>query len=245
MDGGMGECPGTTPRTIPGVDELWTILLPLTVATAILPLQIVVTILLVRSAGGRLAGFAWVLGMTTVRLAQGLVFGLILGTGMESSDGSVRPGPIESALLLVVAIFFFVTAAAKALRVPDPDAPPPRWMSAIATVGAGRAFLAGAGLVALSPKLWAFTLAVIGAIAEADLGGAAAEVGVFLVYAVGAVSVHLGILVGTVVAPRRAEVALARFSAAIERYDRPIMIGLSLVFGVWFLFKALDGLGVL
>ncbi len=226
------------------MDELWTILLPLMVATAVLPLQVVVTILLIRSDGGRLAGFAWVLGMTTVRLGQGLVFGLILGTGMSATDGPGRPGPIESTLLLIVAIFFLVTAAAKWLKVPDPDAPPPRWMATIATVGPGRAFLAGAGLVALSPKLWAFTLAVIGAIAEADLGTAAAA-GAFVLYAVGAVGVHFGILVGTIVAPQRMEVALDRFSAAIERYDRPIMIALSLVFGVWFLLKALDGLGVL
>jgi hypothetical protein len=228
----------------PDMDDLWTILLPLMVATAVLPLQVVVTILLVRSEGGRLAGFAWVVGMTTVRLAQGLVFGLILGTGMDATDGTDRPGPIESTLLLIVAVFFLVTAATKALRAPDPDAPPPQWMATIATVGPGRAFLAGAGLVALSPKLWAFTLAVIGAIAEADLGVAAAA-GAFVVYAVGAVGVHLGILVGTVVAPRRTELALARVSAAIERYDRPIMIALSLVFGAWFLLKALDGFGVL
>lgn len=226
------------------MNDLWTILLPLMIATAVLPLQVVVTILLVRSDGGRRAGFAWVLGMLVVRLAQGLVFGLILGTGIDASEGPSRPGPIESTLLLVVAIFFLVTAATKALRVPDPDAPPPRWMAAIATIGPARAFLAGAGLVALSPKLWAFTLAVIGAIAEADLGEAAAA-GAFVLYAVGAVGVHLGILVGAVVAPRRTETALARLSAAIERYDRPIMIAVSLVFGVWFLLKALDGLGVL
>lgn len=226
------------------MDELWTILLPLMIATAVLPLQIVVTILLVRSEGGRLAAFAWVLGMTTVRLAQGLLFGLVLGPAVDATDDPVGTGPIESTLLLIVAIFFLVAAATKALRVPDPDAPPPRWMAVIATIGPARAFLAGAGLVALSPKLWAFTLAVIGAIAEAGLGDAAAG-GAFVVYAVGAVGVHLGILVGTVVAPRQAETGLARLSDAIERYDRPIMIAVSLVFGVWFLFKALDGLGVL
>jgi hypothetical protein len=223
---------------------MWTILLPLIVANAVLPLQIAVTILLVRSDGGRAAAIAWVGGMTTVRLAQGLVVGLILGPAVDGTDDPSGIGPIESTLLLIVAIFFLVSAATKALKVPDADSPPPRWMALVATAGPSRAFLLGAGLIALSPKHWAFTLAAIGAIAEADLDAAGAA-GTFLVYAIAAAGVHVAILAGTVIAPRRTEMALARFSEALERYDRPIMIAASLVFGAWFLLKALGGFGVL
>ena len=46
-------------------------------------------------------------------------------------------------------------------------------------------------------------------------------------------------------APARADVALGRFSVLLERYNRPIMIVLGLVFGTWFLVKGLSGLGVL
>lgn len=226
------------------MDELWTILLPLIIATAVLPLQIVVTILLVRSDGGRVAAAAWVAGMTVVRLAQGLIAGLVLGTAIDAAGDPVGPGAIESTLLLVVAIFFLVTAATKVLRLPDTDSPPPRWMAIVSTAGPSRAFLLGAGLVALSPKLWAFTLAAIGAIVEAELDEAAAA-GTYLVYAIAVVGVHLAILAGTVVAPQRAESAVAGIAAALERYDRPLMIGVSLVFGVWFLLKALDGFGML
>lgn len=228
----------------PNVDDLWTILLPLIVANAILPLQIVVTILLIRSDDGRLTAFAWIVGMTVVRLAQGVIFGFILAEAVEGTDGGDGPGPVESTLLLLVALAFLILAARKALKVPDDDAPPPRWMTLVATAGPLRALLLGAGMVALSPKLWAFTLAAIGAIAEAGLDQPAA-VGSFLMYAVGAVGVHLGLLVGAVVAPARADVALGRFANALERYDRPLMIAVSVIFGTWFLLKALDGYGVL
>jgi Sap, sulfolipid-1-addressing protein len=226
------------------VDDLWTILLPLIVANAVLPLQIVVTILLLRSDGGRLAAFAWIGGMTLVRLAQGVIFGMILGVGVQGTDVEDGPGPVESTLLLLVAIAFLVLAAKKALNVPDDDAPPPRWMTLVTTAGPSRAFLLGAGMVVVSAKLWAFTLAAIGAIAEAGLDQPAAVTS-FLIYAVGAVGLHLGMLAGAVLAPARADVVLTRFSAALERYDRPIMIAVSLVFGMWFLLKALDGFGIL
>ena len=86
--------------------DLWTTLVPLILASAILPVQIAVTILLLRSPAGRLAAVAWVGGMTVVRLAQGLVFGVVLETGTEATDATDTPGPIETALLLVVAIVF-------------------------------------------------------------------------------------------------------------------------------------------
>ena len=38
---------------------------------------------------------------------------------------------------------------------------------------------------------------------------------------------------------------LARFSALLERYNGLIVIVLSLVFGTWFLVKALTGLGII
>lgn len=226
------------------MDEPWTILLPLIVANAVLPLQLAVTVLLIRSVGGRSGAFAWVAGMTVVRLLQGLVLGVVLGGAIAGTDTTDRPGPIESTLLLVVGIGFLLAAARKTLRVPDDDAPPPRWMTVVATIRPGRAFLAGVGVVAVSPKLWALTLAATGAIAEAGLDTTAAA-GTYLIYAIGAVALHLAILASTVLAPARAEPVIAGLAGALERYDRPLMIALSLIFGVWFLIKALDGFGLL
>ncbi len=225
------------------MSELVLTLLPLAIASAIVPVQIVVTILLLRSPAGRLAATAWVLGLTATRLAQGLVFGLILGPSETASadDGS---SAFASLLLLVVAVIFYVVAAKQLLRQPDEDAPPPRWMALFDGVSPGRAFLLGAVLIALSAKFWVFTLGAIAAIDEADLGLGGSTVA-YLLFVVAASSIHLAILAVAFVAPARAETLLAAFSDFLERRNRAITIGLGLVFGTWFLVKALDGLGVI
>jgi hypothetical protein len=225
--------------------DLWAALAPLIVASAVLPVPITITILLLRADAGRITAVAWVGGLAAVRLAQGIVFGLVLDRAAAPGGGGADgPGPIGSTLLLVVAIAFFASAAAKLLRQPDEDAPPPAWMAKATAVSPARAFVFGAALTGINLKLWAFTLGAIGVIAEADLGQAAAT-GAYLVFVVGALAVHLAMVGVAYLAPVRAEAVLGRVSAGLERHNRTIMIGLGLVFGTWFLLKALDGLGVL
>ena len=223
--------------------DLWAALLPLAIGSAVLPLQVAVTVLFLQVPTGRATAVAWVAGMTVVRLAQGLVFGLIFETGAAQAEGSARPGPIVSTLLVIVAIALLVSALRKLLTVPDDDDPPPKWMAMVESATPARAFLLGAGVVLVSAKLWAFTLATIGVIAEAALGRTEAIV-TFLVFVVAAESIHIGAIAMAYLVPRRSAVLLTRASAALRRYDRAIMVALGLVFGVWFLAKGLQGLGV-
>ena len=225
--------------------DLWAALVPLIVASAVLPAPITITILLLRAGAGRITAVAWVGGLAAVRLAQGIVFGLVLDraatTGGGGADG---PGPIASTLLLVVAVAFLAGAVAKILRQPDEDAPPPAWMAKVTAASPPRAFVLGAALTGINLKLWAFTLGAIGVIAEADLGQVAAA-GTYLVFVAGALAVHLAVVGVAYVAPARADALLGRAAAGLERHNRTIMIGLGLVFGTWFLLRALDGLGVI
>ncbi len=66
----------------------------------------------------------------------------------------------------------------------------------------------------------------------------------FIVWVVVAEALHLLALLAAVVAPARADVLLARAGGALERHSRAVMIGVSLVFGVWFLLKALAAFGI-
>ena len=91
--------------------ELWTTLIPLAVATAVLPIQVAITILMLRSTGGRAKAGALIAGMTLVRLLQYAVFGLMLAGAM--GDASSGTSPVEGALLLVVAVLLLVSAARK------------------------------------------------------------------------------------------------------------------------------------
>lgn len=225
------------------MDDLWTTLLPLMIGSAVLPVQIAITVLLLQSSTGRIAGAAWVGGMTLVRLAQGVVFGLILETGV-ANEGPQRPGPIVSTLLLVVGIVFLISAIKAWRKEPDEDAPPPAWMAKIGSLSSAQALKAGIGIVGLSPKLWAFTLAAIAAIAESDAIGTGSVLW-FLLFVVAAEGVHLSLVALAYLAPDRAAALLPRISQALARNGRVVKIVLGLVFGAWFLVKALRGFGLI
>jgi hypothetical protein len=221
--------------------DLWTSLVPLIVGGALVPIQIIITILLLRSGAGRISAVAWVAGMTTVRLVQGVVFGLLLGAG-GSGSSSGGPGTAVSLLLLVLAVVFYVTAGKQLLRHPDEDAPPPKWMAIIDGIRPGKAFLLGVGLLAVGAKFWVFTLGAIAAIADAGMG-TLPSIATFLVFVALTESIHLLALGVAYLLPQRSASVLARISGLLEAYNRPIMIVLGLVFGTWFLVKALGGLG--
>ncbi len=224
--------------------NLWVTLGPLVVGSAVVPIQIVLTILLLRSA--RATAFAFVLGMTVVRVSQGLVFGLIL-TGSSPSTAapsSNDTSPFVSGVLLVLGVVFFVTAARQFFHGDDPDAPPPKWMTATATMTPVKAFLLGIALLAIGAKFWVFTLGAIASIGDADLGRTGAVV-TFLAFVVLAELPHLAALGVATVAPDGSAALLGRASTWLERHNRTIVIALGVVFGTWFTVKALNGLGVI
>ena len=142
------------------------------IGSAVVPIQIVVTILLLQAPGGARTAAAWVAGMTTTRLVQGLLFGLVFQSSDEATSDSSGSGPVLSTILLVLAVLFYVTALKHLLRHEDADAPPPKWMTMTASMKPGKAFLIGAGYIAVSAKFWVFTLGAVGAIGDADLGRA-------------------------------------------------------------------------
>jgi Sap, sulfolipid-1-addressing protein len=195
---------------------------------------------MLRSAGGRRRAGGWIAGMTVVRLLQFAVFGVVLERATD--DGTPGTSPVEGALLLVVAVVLLVSAARKVANQPDEDAPPPRWMSMVDGVSPGRAFLMGAGLVGFSPKLWAFTLGAIGAIGDAQPSPVEGWL-VFLVWVALAQALHLLAWLSAVIAPARAAPILTGAAVVLERYSRPLVIGISVVFGIWFLLKALAAFG--
>ena len=213
------------------MSDLVVTLIPLAVGSAVVPIQIIITILLLRSPGGRITAVAWVAGMTAIRLLQGLVFGLLLGArGGDAGGADGGSSDLVSVVLLVLAILFYVVAAKHLLKHPDDDAPPPKWMAMLDGVAPGRAFLLGVGLVAISAKFWVFTLGAIAAIGDASLGAGRIGRRVPAVrrprrkHPPGGGGLRYA-------APARADAGLARFSTLLERYNGAIMMVLGLVFG--------------
>jgi hypothetical protein len=223
--------------------DLWSSLVPLIIGSALVPVQVIITTMILRSAAGRVAGVAWLAGMTAVRLAQGLIFGLILGSSgvPEPSSGQ---GTGTSLVLLVIAILFFLTAAKYAISVPDDDTPPPKWMALVQSVTPARAFGLGAGVLLIGAKPWVFTLGAINAIGDAGLGQAGG-MAAFLVFVLLAEAIHIVVVGLAFLLPARSEALLDAIGTFMTRNSRALMMVLGLVFGSWFLVKALAGLGVL
>src|SRR5215212_12152423 len=132
---------------------------------------------MLQGPGGLVNAIAFVAGNIAVRLAQGVLFGLVLSVAVAaSSEDGQRLG--VSTLLLIVGVLLSVTAVKKWRKEEDPDVPP-QWMTAVGGLSAVKAVGAGALLVTIAVKQWVFTLSAIG---EAELGEAAST-GLYLIYA--------------------------------------------------------------
>lgn len=223
---------------------MWGGLLPLILGCALEPIETVITIMLLSTPSRLRAAGSWVAGHVSTRLLQGLVFGTILHWGARRADSSHSHRWIVSTILLVVAVLFLVTAARALFSDDDPDAPPPKWMTMLTSASPGKAFFIGAGVITVSVKAWVFTLAAIGVIGSAGLDRAA-NIGSYVLFVALAASVNLLIIGMAAVFPQRSRSVLDRMLRWLQEHDRPIVIVVGLVFGIWFGVKALTGLGIL
>ena len=221
--------------------ELWSNLAPLILASAALPLQTIVTLLLVRSSIR--SAYAWVAGMTTVRLLQGVLFGVVLRAS-EAQSQPKSPQFFLGALLLVLALLLYVKALRTAMGADDEDAPPPQWIVKASSMSPLTAFGAGAGFMTLGAKFLIFTLGAISAITDAQLG-VKPSVLTFVLFVALAQSVPLGLLGLASTSSSQSAAILDGFSTWLQRNKRGITIVFGLVFGTWFLLKALTRLAVI
>lgn len=214
-------------------------LLPFIIGSAVVPLQIIIVILLLTSEGrGPLKAIAFVLGMTLARLAQGFLFQRIISGGSGDPADVVNLSTIKATVLMLLGIFLLITAYRKWAKEPDPDAPPPKWMTMLDGITPVRAFLFGAGIILIAVKLWVFTLGALAVIDEAQLGQAGRTA--FLVYVLLAQSVLILAILLRLIVPKRAAQLLGSFSDWLERYNRQIVMIVSLVFGLLFLYQGVS-----
>ncbi len=221
--------------------DLWSNLAPLILASALLPLQTIVTLLLVRSS--LRSAYAWVAGKTAVRLLQGVLFGIILTAG-ETKSGPREPQVFLGALLLVMSLLLYVKALRSAVKAEDEDAPPPQWVTKAASMSPLAAFAAGAGFMTLSFKFLAFTLGAISAITEAHLGGKLSVL-MFVLFVALAQSIPFAIVALASSSSSRPVAILEGFRAWLQRNKRAMGVIFGLVFGTWFLLKAFAHLGLI
>lgn len=218
-------------------------LLPLLLGSAIVPMQIVITIMLLSTPARVRAAGAWTAGMVLVRLVQGVVFGLILHSGATQRSEGGRTW-IVSTILLIVAVLLLSTAVRELFGGDDPDAPPPAWTTMLSAMTPGKALLLGAGMITIEARFWVMTLGAIGVIGAADLRRPTA-IAIYIVFVVLAVSPHLMIVGTAALAPTRSKALLDRALYLLRENNRVIMVVVGFVFGTWFMVTALTGFGLL
>jgi putative Mn2+ efflux pump MntP len=220
--------------------DLLITLLPVILGATLVPLYPIVVLLLLQSQGGLRTAMAFVFGAVAVRLVQGVLFGFVFGAAAEAypDDGAEI---IASVLLLVVGILLLIAAFKKWRKEPDPDEPPPQWMAALGGLSPIKAVGAGALMIALSVKQWVFTLTAIDVIEGAAVGPTA-SVTAYLIYTAATQVLVLLPILAYAVAPQQSAKPVKAAHAWLERYNRPIVIAVSLVFGLWFSYKGISGL---
>ena len=218
-------------------------LVPLIIGSAVVPIQIIIDILLLKSPKqGLLKASAYVAGMTTMRLLQGLIFGLILTkSAVATAEESGGSSPVVSTLLVVLGIFLLIAAYKQWRKDDDPDAPPPKWLTMVDSLTPLKAFGIGFGLLLIGAKFWVFTLGAIGVIGQAQLGQPSSTIA-FLLFVLLAESLLLLPILIRLILPEQSKSLLDSTSAWLTRYNRPIVITISLVFGLLFLYQGVSGL---
>jgi len=224
------------------VGSLWASLAPFAIAAALMPVEMVITLALLGTPGRVRTAGAAVAGTVVVRFLQGLVFGTILHWGKrDNTEGG--HGWLVSSVVLVVAVVLLVTAIRELLGGGDPDDPPPKWMTALSSMTPGRAFLLGGATALISVKMWVFTLAAISAIGDAGMTRSA-NFANYIAFVLLGVSTSLAIIAAAAFFPNRSAALLDASLRRLQHHSRVIMIALGLVFGGWFLYKGLNGLGI-
>jgi hypothetical protein len=212
------------------------------IGSAVVPMQIIILLLMLTSEKQGLAkAVAFVLGMTVVRLAQGVIFGLIFTGGQGATESSSEGSSwVVSTLLTVLGILLLISFYKALTGEVDPDAPPPKWMAMLDTMTPLMAFGIGAGLLLIGAKMWVFTLSAIGTIEDAALGQPASTI-TFLIFVLLAESLLILPILVRLVLPGQSQTWLGALSAWLEANNRPIMIVVSLVFGLLFLYQGVSG----
>ena len=212
-------------------------LLPLIFAAALLPGWIIMILTLLRDERGRTKAAAFVAGALLVRILQFILLGRLFDS-IVSAEGERVFDLIPATLFLLAGILLFTTAAkAWAWRQSDDaDAPSPKGLT-LSGASAARAFGVAFVMMGIAIKQWVFTLAAIAIIEEGKSGQSNSAIA-YLIFILGAHSLMLAPIIGSIVAPASS----TRVLDWLKRNERIITTIVSVIFGVWFIARGMSGL---
>ena len=219
-------------------------LLPLAVAAALQPPQVVALVVLLQTRKGTLNGLAYIVGMIAFRLLLGGIFWMLISNieeTVETKGGNFSL--LVGTVILVLGILMLVHALRRGFSAHGEDEAAASWLDKLQDVPPLRAALAGVAFLALDPKDWLVDISVINLIADADMSGLNSLLA-FLAYILMAQSLLLIPLILSLFLPQKTQSGLTRLTAWMKRQERVIEIVFALIFGLLFLYTGLDLLGI-
>jgi hypothetical protein len=225
--------------------EMISALIPLALAAAFQPPQLIALLVILKAKRGVTNGLAYLAGMLIFRVLLGLGFWFLASTmedSVESTGGSF--GIIISSVLMVLGLLLLVNALRRIFSVTDESHAAGSWLNNLENVSPLRAGLVGMAFLALDPKDWIMDLAAVNVIADADLPGLTSLISYLLYLLLAKVFLLIPIIL-MVISPRWAKGILGKLSSWIEKNTRIIEILTAIFFGLMFIGIGLSGLGVM
>jgi hypothetical protein len=213
-------------------------LLPLIIASSLLPFQIILILLLLQQTQGVNKALSFVMGANVTRLIQGVIFGIILYPATHSD----AQGLVKSTLLLILGILLLIAAYKKAVAEQNKEAKP-QLLNNITSMGIRQLFLTGMLVPLMSAKLWVFTLSALSVIDTmvVTLNQGLISYTFFLFFS----QIFLLLPIVTMIFfPEHAKRRVNQFSVFIEEHNKLITTGASLLFGLLFLYQGITGLWI-
>ena len=221
--------------------DLWVNLLPILAVMFISPARTLAVILLLHTPKKSVTAFAYVVGMISAMMVQGLLLGFLMtmvGLTVERRGGD---------LMTVVSILFIVTGiillsgAAKFMANDDDDKAPPDWFAKIEIMSPAQALKLGFGWLMVSPKQWVLVLTAVAVIFTAYLPPLISALN-FFVFTLLVQTVFFVIIGISVLMPNRSQKILDSLFAWLKKHLMALAIGIFGFFGIFFLLKGLVSL---
>lgn len=213
--------------------------IPLALA-AIAPVMIMAVVLMLGSKGGLVKSLAFILGRIVAYAAWGVLF-LGLAGRLAESTGEGETSPASLAIKALLGGLLLIFALKIYLGEDDPDAPPPKWMSALDK--ATPVALFGIALLLSVVQLRFVLLMLAGAtsIADAQLPTGQTIVAL-LVLILTVIWAQLLPIIVYVIMGKRAEAMLESMNTWLARNQRMVNVVVLGLFGLILLWEGLSGL---
>jgi hypothetical protein len=216
--------------------------IPIGLGIALNPIVVVAGLLILRTAGARRNGLAFLAGWIV-----GLALLVVLGSRLVALQGSVRRGggpTLPDIVWIAIGIALLVSAVLRVARgrpLPGEEPPPPRWLGMVDRAGAGRSLGIGLFLATVSLRNLALLAAAASVFGSAGLGWAerALAIAAFVAVASLGILIPLGV---RLFGGERADATLMRWGAGLNRNMGRITAGVMALVGLYLLGRGVLGL---